>query len=34
VEPARLTGIAEGAWDLVLSAFTFDYIPLDVLKRA
>ncbi len=27
VEPARLTGLADGAWDLVLSAFTFDNIP-------
>ena len=25
--PARLTGIVAGAWDLVLSAFTFDNIP-------
>jgi SAM-dependent methyltransferase len=27
VEPARLAGLADGAWDLVLSAFTFDNIP-------
>ena len=27
VGPARLTGIVAGAWDLVLSAFTFDNIP-------
>jgi SAM-dependent methyltransferase len=27
VEPARLTGLDSGAWDLVLSAFTFDNIP-------
>ena len=27
VEPARLTGLATGAWDLVFSAFTFDNIP-------
>jgi trans-aconitate methyltransferase len=27
VEPADFTGLAEGAWDLVLSAFTFDNIP-------
>jgi SAM-dependent methyltransferase len=27
VEPARLTGLADGAWNLVLSAFTFDNIP-------
>ncbi len=27
VEPARLTGLAAAAWDLVLCAFTFDNIP-------
>jgi len=27
VEPARLTGLASGAFDLVFSAFTFDNIP-------
>ena len=27
VDPARLSGLAHGAWDLVLSAFTFDNIP-------
>jgi len=27
VGPGRLTGIVAGAWDLVLSAFTFDNIP-------
>jgi SAM-dependent methyltransferase len=27
VEPTRLTGFANGAWDLVFSAFTFDNIP-------
>jgi SAM-dependent methyltransferase len=27
VEPARLTGVVAGAWDLVFSAFTFDNIP-------
>jgi SAM-dependent methyltransferase len=27
VEPARLAGLAAGAWDLVFSAFTFDNIP-------
>jgi SAM-dependent methyltransferase len=27
VEPGSSTGLAEGAWDLVLSAFTFDNIP-------
>jgi len=27
VEPARLVGLLPGAWDLVLSAFTFDNIP-------
>src|SRR5512135_2160859 len=27
VEPASLTGLPDGAWDLVLSAFTFDNIP-------
>jgi trans-aconitate methyltransferase len=27
VEPGALTGLAEGAWDVVLSAFTFDNIP-------
>jgi trans-aconitate methyltransferase len=27
VEPKRLTGLAGGAWDLVLSAFTFDNVP-------
>jgi SAM-dependent methyltransferase len=27
VEPARLAGLAGGAWDLVFSAFTFDNIP-------
>lgn len=27
VEPGEFTGIAEGAWDMALSAFTFDNIP-------
>jgi SAM-dependent methyltransferase len=27
VEAARLTGLPDGAWDLVLSAFTFDNVP-------
>jgi len=27
VEPARLAGLLPGAWDLVLSAFTFDNVP-------
>jgi SAM-dependent methyltransferase len=27
VEPARLTGLASGSFDLVLSAFTFDNVP-------
>jgi SAM-dependent methyltransferase len=27
VEPARLTGLPTGAWDLVFSGFTFDNIP-------
>jgi len=27
VEPARLSSLGAGAWDLVLSAFTFDNIP-------
>jgi trans-aconitate methyltransferase len=27
VEPGASTGLAEGAWDLVLSAFSFDNIP-------
>jgi trans-aconitate methyltransferase len=27
VEPGAITGLAEGPWDLVLSAFTFDNIP-------
>ena len=27
VEPARLVGLLPGAWDLVLSAFTFDNVP-------
>jgi trans-aconitate methyltransferase len=27
VEPARLTGLVPGEWDLVLSAFTFDNVP-------
>jgi SAM-dependent methyltransferase len=29
VEAARLTGLADGAWDLVFSGFTFDNVPQD-----